>query len=291
MSTSSEDSVGGPPHLPVDIAANNQHSSVVKLPPFWPSNPAAWFANADGQFALRNITDQRTRYYNVLTALPESTVNLIADLVESEDLPVDAYFQLRARLNAAHTLTDYQKVEQLFALPPLGARRPSEMLAEMVRLCPRGQEDSVFFTYCFLHRLPRELRVLLTDVDHSDRRSLAVRADRLWSHNFRSAHDSVNAVADVAADLSIQDGPVAAVQQSSHRGGGGRNGGGRFNNRRGRNSGSNRSRGGRGGGGGTPAASMTPSDVARAGSDLCFYHWSWGEKASQCIAPCGWQGN
>ena len=35
-------------------AAFQQHSSVVKLMPFWPSNPAAWFANADGQFALRH---------------------------------------------------------------------------------------------------------------------------------------------------------------------------------------------------------------------------------------------
>jgi hypothetical protein len=35
-------------------AAFQQHSSVVKLLPFWPSKPAAWFANADGQFALRH---------------------------------------------------------------------------------------------------------------------------------------------------------------------------------------------------------------------------------------------
>jgi hypothetical protein len=149
-----------------------------------------------------------------LTALPEATVNLIADLVESDEPPADAYTQLKARLNAAHSLTDYQKVEQLFALPPLGARRPSEMLAKIVRLCSRGQEDSVFFVYCLLHRLPRELRVLLTDVYNTDCCSLAIKADRLWSHNMKLAHDGGNAVADGFMD----GGPVvAAIQQSSNR--------------------------------------------------------------------------
>jgi hypothetical protein len=46
----------------------------------------------------------------------------------------------------AHHLNDYQKVEQLYSLPALGAQKPSEMLAGMLRLCPRGHEVSPFFT-------------------------------------------------------------------------------------------------------------------------------------------------
>jgi hypothetical protein len=258
-------------------------SLVVRLPPFWPSNPAAWFANADGQFALRGIVCQRARYYNALTALPEATINLIADLVEGE-VPEDAYDQLRARLNAAHQLTDYQKVEQLHALPPLGGRKPSEMLSEMVRLCPRGQENSVFFTYCFLHRLPRELRVLLTDVDHNDRRALSLKADDLWAHSARNAHDST--VAAVASDPSEEEAVAAAVRAPA-RGRGGRARGGRVSGGRGRGAVSTRG----GGNSGTQAAAMSPSAMAREGSDLCHYHWSFGDNARKCVAPCGWQGN
>ena len=44
-------------------------------------------------------------------------------------------------------------------------------------------------------------------------------------------------------------------------------------------------------GGQSAVASTSPSDIARMGSDLCFFHWSWGEKARNCVAPCGWQGN
>jgi hypothetical protein len=27
----------------------------IKLPPFWPEDPASWFRLAEGQFALRNV--------------------------------------------------------------------------------------------------------------------------------------------------------------------------------------------------------------------------------------------
>ncbi len=67
---------------------------------------------AEGQFILNNIAEQYIKYYLVLNALPESSVALIADLVEG-DLPVDAYDQLRLCLMDAHHLNDYQKVEQL----------------------------------------------------------------------------------------------------------------------------------------------------------------------------------
>jgi hypothetical protein len=257
----------------------------VKLPPFWPTNAAAWFANADGQFALRGITDQRIKYYNALACLPETTINLIIDLVEAEEVPADAYTQLRARLFGAHQLSNYQKVEAMFALPVLGGRKPSELLAEMARLCPRGEENSTFFTYCFLHRLPREIRVMLTDVDHGDRRALAIRADQIWAHNGRYAHDAAVAAVAVEEDPS----PVAAVSsRGQQRSGGGRGRGGRNKGPRGSGG---QQRGAGSGGGGVPAAQMTPSDQARAGSDLCYYHWTYGEKASKCVAPCSWQGN
>jgi hypothetical protein len=61
----------------------------------------------------------------------------------------------------------------------------------MLRLCPRGQENSLFFTYLFLHRLLRELRVLLTDVDHADRQMLSERADQLWAHYAQRSHSTV----------------------------------------------------------------------------------------------------
>jgi hypothetical protein len=93
---------------------------------------------AEGHFIIRGVTDEAMRYYHVLPCLPESTINLVMDFVGGY-LP-------EARLLAARQLTDFQRVEQIFQLPPLGAQKPSELLAEMLRLCPRGRR-----TPCFSH--------------------------------------------------------------------------------------------------------------------------------------------
>jgi hypothetical protein len=158
--------------------ANNR---VVKLPPFWTANPRAWFTSAEGAFRLRNIADEESRFFNCLHALPETTVSLIADLVEADPLPEIPY----TRLLAAHQLTDIQRVEQLFNLPPLAAQKPLELL----RLCPSGQENNAFFNCLFLNKLPRELRILLSEADMADKQALGARADLFAAHNSKQAHE------------------------------------------------------------------------------------------------------
>ena len=40
-----------------------------------------------------------------------------------------------------------------------------------------------------------------------------------------------------------------------------------------------------------PKRDTAPSSVAREATGLCFYHWSFGERAHSCQTPCSWQGN
>ncbi len=68
-------------------------------------------------------------------------------------------------------------MEKLFNLPPLAAQKPLELLAEMLRQCPRGQENNAFFNCLFLNKLPRELRILLSEADMADKQVLGARAD------------------------------------------------------------------------------------------------------------------
>jgi hypothetical protein len=262
-----------PPAAPAPALNTGPH---LRLSAFWPTNPVAWFAMAEGQFIIRGVTDEAMRYYHVLPCLPESTVNLVTDFVGGV-LPADPYTQLKARLLAAHQLTDYQRVEQIFQLPPLGAQKPSELLAEMLRLCPRGQENSLFFTYLFLHRLPRELRVLLTDVDHADRRLLSERADQLWAHYARRPHSTVACIDESSAEETEADGgAVAALRRQVP---GGRNAGGKPRPRKG---------GPAPGGGAFP--SNRPQQRRQQSSDgwMCWYHHTFGDQANACRQPCAW---
>ena len=50
-----EDEQQQPPQDPAPHAAAAAPS--IKLPPFWASNPEAWFGMEEGQFILRGVTD------------------------------------------------------------------------------------------------------------------------------------------------------------------------------------------------------------------------------------------
>jgi hypothetical protein len=70
-------------------------------------------------------------------------------------------------------------------MPALGARRPSQLLAPMLEICPAGDEKSKIFPALFLQQLPPQLRVLLTKNDLTDLVALAEHTDELWSHQHR----------------------------------------------------------------------------------------------------------
>jgi hypothetical protein len=228
---------------------------------------------------MRRIYDEWDRYDHVLSALSKDSLRLIMDIITAppED---DPYTELKNRLLSSHQLTDYQRIEKLLSMESLGDRKPSEMLAHMLEMCPPGEEKTKFFAFHYLHRLPQELRIMLGDDDHQDVQTLASKADRLWALHGHRLHGGVSAVQQAA-----QEPLVNAVRGGS--GGSGASGGSK--------------RGQRGGRGGTrthlppksaaAAGSTAPAALARESAGLCYFHWHFGEKALKCEAPCSWQGN
>jgi hypothetical protein len=71
-----EDAHGPPPRQ-----QKQQQPVNLKIPPFWASNPEAWFGMVEGQFILRNIAQYNLRFYYVLGALPESAVRGLGGLM------------------------------------------------------------------------------------------------------------------------------------------------------------------------------------------------------------------
>ena len=50
-------------------------SGSIKLPTFWVLNPDAWFVQAEAQFALRHMPQDKTKYFHVI-----GQHNLLVDL-------------------------------------------------------------------------------------------------------------------------------------------------------------------------------------------------------------------
>ena len=130
----------------------------VKLPPFWPDQSDVWFAQAEAQFALRNVTVSLTKFYHVTTTLPQEITTSVIDILRSS-LTENLYETLKKRLVKTFTSTEHQRVEQLTSLPGLGDRKPSQLMNTMLPLLPDNHTTGFLFDFLYLQRMPVETAV------------------------------------------------------------------------------------------------------------------------------------
>ena len=260
------------------LNARDAHTHFFKLPDFWPATPLAWFGIVESQFRIRGVTSEEDKFTLVASVLPETSARRVTHLLSAP--PADCYTQLKASLLSSHRLTDIQRSELLFNMDDLGSKRPMELLTEMLELVKPGEEKTQLFAMLFMRRLPAQVRVQLTEDDHTDLRALAEKADRCAATLARKAAPAVIS----AVTSNVEDGEepttatISAVSSTNQRG----NGGGnkktgfwqkkkQFNKQR--------------------QDGDTPADVARLASGLCYPHFRFGAKAHSCSPPCNWQGN
>lgn len=259
--------------------AQAQQSREVKLPTFWPSRPAAWFRIAESKFRLRNITDETVKFDHLLSALPEDVISSVLDVVEQigDNQP---YTQLKDRLLETHVLSDFEKLEILYKLPALGARKPSQLLLSMLEVCPQNEERTKMFMFMFMQRLPRDLRLMMGDVEAGDPRAVAARADRLWACHAKQ-HEVVASTVSEEHTGEEDSGLVAAIRNVKQKGPWQKKKFPRNSKQGGQNRGQQQEK-------------NAPMDLAITASGLCRAHWFHGEKATKCThgtATCTWQEN
>ncbi len=109
----------------------------------------------EGQFVLKGVTQDTMKFYHILGSLPETAVRGLGNLTQGPP-PEDTYIQLKARLLAAHTLTDFQRMEKLLAAQALGGQKPSDMLHDLVQFCTDGEAQT-------LQRLPTEIKIIMAE--------------------------------------------------------------------------------------------------------------------------------
>ncbi|MEE8151605.1 MAG: hypothetical protein V3T76_01045 [candidate division NC10 bacterium] len=155
-----------------------ESSVALKLPTFWESHAAIWFAQADSQFALRNISDDTTRFHHVVAVLNASTAARALSVIQNPP-DNDKYGALKGLLLGAFTLIETACVRQLLDLPELGEARPSERMDHMLALLGTHSSDFLF-RELFLRQLPEQVRLALANSSITDPRTLAKEADKFF---------------------------------------------------------------------------------------------------------------
>ena len=176
----------------------------VKLPPFWSDKTTLWFAQAEAQFALRSITEQKTKFNHVLAILDSKTAERAMDIIAA---PGDtAYDDLKARLTGAFSLSDPEKAARLLDMTGLGDQTPSQLIDRMLMLVPARQDPGFLVRELFMRQLPTDVRAHLaqsskTGTTPEALRELALEADRHFT-SLGSRVTSVSKTSQEVADVN-----------------------------------------------------------------------------------------
>jgi len=242
------------------------HKVTVSLQPFWPDRPAIWFAQAEAQFELAAITCQRTKYFYVVSQLNQQQAAEVADIITS---PPDhePYDRLKAELVRRLFALREEGVTQLLSHEEMGDRKPTQFLRHLRGLAPVVTDD--FIRPIWAIRLPPHLQAMLAGQTDCSLDAAAHLADEFCQVNPQPTTASVSPATpdntagplDRIEELSRQDASLGASQthsrsQSRYR---------HHSHFRGR-------------------LRSTPKKVPK--SDVCWYHWRFGDEARKCTQPC-----
>ena len=113
---------------PGEQQAQSQVSAVqIKLPPFWPKDPALWFAQIEAQFGTSGVTVSKTKFDYVVSSLDLEFATEVRDLLLNPPAE-EPYETLKAQLTKRTSASEQHRLQELPSTEELGDRTPSKML-------------------------------------------------------------------------------------------------------------------------------------------------------------------
>lgn len=268
-----------------DCASESSVSAVgVKVPPFWPEEPTLWFAQLEGQFSIANVTADATKFYYVVSNLEHRYAAEVKDLITNPP-STGKYDKLKAELVNRLSASKEKRMEELVSQAELGDRKPSQFLRHLRDLAGKDISDD-FLRSLWAKRLPTHVQVIIATMTNASLDDIAALADKV---NEIIVHSPSVAEAQAAAHAPSTSSTAPAVSAMEER-----------LNRRiddlGRqvaamSTGNFRSRSK------ARPRSKSRRDNFRSRSrsqdkGLCWYHGTFGPRATKCRAPCKWiEGN
>lgn len=226
----------------------------VKLPDFWKSDPAMWFAQAEYQFVLAGVTKDETKFHHIVAKIDQTVICHVADLVRKPPA-AGKYDAIKERLIHRFELTPQEKMERLLGSCELGDLRPTHLLAKMQELASGLKVDDSLLRMLFLQRLPANIRGVLSINDGSIS-TLAAMGDKMVelvpqtsAVKTPAEPDSQESLADQVAALTAKLRRMEAQQPERGR-------------------------------------SRSVSRKRDDENSICWYHRKYGSQADRCRSPC-----
>ncbi|XP_063837159.1 uncharacterized protein LOC135086303 [Ostrinia nubilalis] len=225
----------------------------VRVPPFWPEEPALWFAQVESQFVLSGITKDETKFYYLVAQLDHQYAIEVKDIITNPP-PTEKYEKLKSELIKRLSASQEKRIKQLLMHEELGDRKPSQFLRH--RVC----------------RLPQNIQTVIASQMDLDKDKLGELADKVYeiapsTPQVASTSSAAVPYGDMAhqiAELTRQVAMLTSRLEDSDNRSRSRYQNNRYNRSR------SRSR-----------SKQPPPDHPH-----CFYHFTYGTKAKKCKQPC-----
>ncbi|XP_028166640.1 uncharacterized protein LOC114357293 [Ostrinia furnacalis] len=242
----------------------------VRLPPFWPEEPALWFAQCEGNFVLSNITSDVTKFYYVAAQLDHTYAVEVKDIIKNPP-ETGKYEKLKTELIKRLSASQEKKVKRLLMHEDLGDRKPSQFLRRLQDLAgPSIPND--FLQTIWSSRLPQNVQTIVASQNDLPLEKLADLADKV--HEIAPATPQV---ASTSTEASSSEYQLMAKQISELT----RQVASLTSRLEGNSRSRSRSRSNYKGRRGNSRPRDPPADHPH-----CWYHYTHGSKAKKCVQPC-----
>ena len=167
--------------MPTEGPPTSVAAIATQLPPFLPADVEVWFIQVEAQFSKRSITTSKTKYEEIICALPMEYATDVRDLLV--DPPEEnSYKKLKEKLISCIADSECQKIWQLLTTEELGDCKPTQLLCKMQQLLgEKTPIDNSFLRELFLQRLPAKVQMILASVDDMNISKLAKMAEKIMN--------------------------------------------------------------------------------------------------------------
>lgn len=252
----------------------------LKVPPFSPEDPEIWFALLEGQFTNFGIEDDETKFTQVTVNLDLVHAREVKDIIINPPAQ-NRYQKIKTELIRRLTASHEKKVRQLLTHEVLGDRKPSQFLRHLQDLAgPSVPADFVKTIWC--QRLPSNVQTVLASQPSLSPEQLADLADNIQdivspcnvaatsSTHGSNISDEIAELRRMVEQLAVKVDEQARSFRAQAPGRSRRHESARHRSR-------------------SRPRSRSTSDHRKY--PVCWYHHTFGSKASKCIKPCEFTGN
>lgn len=286
---SNEEQDGNPANEFADASGEAQPPGTVfrvgvRVPPFWPDDPALWFAQLEGQFILSNITSDTTKFYYVTSHLDHQYVMEVKDIIKAPPV-TGKYEKLKTELIKRLSASQEKKVKEILMHAELGDRKPSQFLRHLQDLADNAVPKD-FLRTIWSSRLPQNIQTIIASQPDLGLEKLADLADKVYEIAPMIPQVASTSAASTSAIQNYPGGAYTTMSQQineltkqvaalsakfEHRS-------------RSRSRSGSRSRYGNSRQRSRSRPRQPPPDHPH-----CWYHFTMGRRAKKCVQPCTWK--